>query len=53
LAASYLRRLQAPLKRLSWFESSAHFPFFEQPDRFREEMLRVGGAAEAYWTGHS
>jgi CubicO group peptidase (beta-lactamase class C family) len=33
--------LAAPCKRLVWFEDSAHFPFLEEPERFRDEMLRV------------
>lgn len=41
LAAAYLGRLRAPLKGVEWFEASAHFPFFEEPDRFREAMARV------------
>ena len=41
LAAEYLDRLSAPLKRVVWFEKSAHFPFFEEPARFHEEMLRI------------
>lgn len=45
LAADYLERLRAPRKGLVWFERSAHFPFFEQPERFHAELLRVERAA--------
>ncbi len=44
LAAQYLDRLDAPLKRIVWFEKSAHFPFFEEPDRFHKEMLQTAEA---------
>ena len=41
LAAEYLMSMDAPLKRLVWFENSAHFPFWEESQRFTEEMVRV------------
>jgi pimeloyl-ACP methyl ester carboxylesterase len=34
-------RLEAPGKHWAWFEESAHFPFFEEPERFDQEMRRV------------
>lgn len=37
----YYRKLQAPRKRLVWFENSAHFPFFEEPEKFAREMERI------------
>ncbi len=37
----YFQKLQAPRKRMVWFENSAHFPFFEEPDKFAREMVRV------------
>ena len=37
----YYKQLEAPQKSLIWFEQSAHFPFFEEPGRFTEEMLKV------------
>lgn len=49
LAAEYLARLNAPLKRLVWFEHSAHFPFFEEPDIFRKEMVRVNQTVGEFW----
>jgi hypothetical protein len=51
LAAQYLDRLDAPLKRTVWFEESAHFPFFEEPRRFHKEMLRTAEAVAEFW-GH-
>jgi pimeloyl-ACP methyl ester carboxylesterase len=41
LVELYLERLQAPAKRIVWFEESAHFPFFEQPAEFAEAMREV------------
>jgi proline iminopeptidase len=38
VAAAYLDRLQAPLKRTVWFENSAHNPPFEETDRFNVEV---------------
>jgi pimeloyl-ACP methyl ester carboxylesterase len=40
----YYERLEAPDKRLVWFEESAHFPFMEEPKRFHAEMLKVAKA---------
>jgi pimeloyl-ACP methyl ester carboxylesterase len=34
LAARYFEALQAPVKRLIWFEDSAHNPPFEEPEAF-------------------
>jgi pimeloyl-ACP methyl ester carboxylesterase len=48
LAAAYLDRLEAPVKGLEWFERSAHFPFLEEPERFREALLRAYAAAERW-----
>lgn len=41
LAAEYLNRLTAPMKQLVWFEQSAHFPFYEQPQLFHQEMRKL------------
>jgi pimeloyl-ACP methyl ester carboxylesterase len=41
LVELYYRKLQAPRKRIVWFEESAHFPFFEEPERFTAEMRAV------------
>lgn len=50
LAAKYLERLQAPLKGHTWFEQSAHFPFFEEPGRFQVEMVRIQSEVRDYWS---
>lgn len=41
LVEEYLETLRAPSKKLVWFENSAHFPFYEEPDRFTNEMVKV------------
>lgn len=33
--------LEAPRKELAWFERSAHTPQFEEPDKFRDLLMRV------------
>ncbi len=48
LAAAYLGRLEAPTKGLEWFERSAHFPFLEEPERFREALLRAYDTARRW-----
>lgn len=49
VAADYLSRLSAPLKSVTWFEQSGHFPFFEEPARFNQEMIRANGVVHEYW----
>jgi pimeloyl-ACP methyl ester carboxylesterase len=39
LAARYFERIDAPAKRLVWFEHSAHNPPFEEPERFNQAVL--------------
>ena len=41
LVERYNEHLQAPFKKLIWFEQSAHFPFFEQPAEFERAMKNV------------
>jgi pimeloyl-ACP methyl ester carboxylesterase len=41
LAAEYFERIEAPCKRLVWFERSAHNPPFEEPDAFVRAMVDV------------
>lgn len=53
LAAQYLDRLDAPLKRLVWFEHSAHFPFFEEPDRFHTELVGAAHTVAEFWKNQS
>jgi pimeloyl-ACP methyl ester carboxylesterase len=39
LAAQYFEMLQAPWKRLVWFENSAHLPNTEEKDKFNALMI--------------
>jgi pimeloyl-ACP methyl ester carboxylesterase len=41
LVELYYAKLNAPKKRIVWFERSAHFPFFEEPEKFTDEMKTV------------
>jgi len=41
LAAQYFEVLQAPRKRLVWFESSAHLPNIEEKDMFNAFMINT------------
>jgi len=40
-AERYAISLEAPSKQLVWFENSAHTPHLEEPEKFRELMMRV------------
>ena len=40
IAARYLAGLRAPFKREIWFEHSAHNVPFEEPEQFRETLVR-------------
>ena len=35
------QKITAPLKKIVWFDHSAHFVFLEEPSRFAAEMRRV------------
>jgi pimeloyl-ACP methyl ester carboxylesterase len=39
-AEQYFDAIQAPCKRLVWFEQSGHNPPFEEPDRFNGVMIK-------------
>ncbi|WP_143960151.1 alpha/beta fold hydrolase [Litoribacter populi] len=41
LGAEYMDRIDAPHKEVVWFEESAHFPFYEEPQKFHVELMRV------------
>lgn len=41
LGVAYFERLSAPCKKVVWFDQSAHFPFFEQPRFFAQQMQDV------------
>lgn len=49
LAEQYFDALHAPTKRLVWFESSAHFPFLEEKEKFVREV--IGAARQAAKSG--
>jgi proline iminopeptidase len=40
LIRDYSQSIQAPQKGFVWFERSGHFPFFEEPQRFKEELVQ-------------
>jgi pimeloyl-ACP methyl ester carboxylesterase len=40
-AERYANALEAPRKQLVWFDNSAHTPHLEEPEKFRELMMRV------------
>jgi proline iminopeptidase len=40
-ADRYANALEAPSKQLVWFENSAHTPHLEEPEKFRELLMRV------------
>lgn len=52
LAERYFETIQAPCKRLVWFEQAGHNPPFEEPDKFNAVMIQevlplaVGGCAK-------
>ena len=39
VAASYFDTIDAPCKRLVWFEESAHYPPFEEPQKFERVLI--------------
>lgn len=41
LVEEYFRKLQAPSKKMIWFERSAHFPFFSEPELFARALKTV------------
>jgi proline iminopeptidase len=42
LVAAYVDALDAPRgKSLVWFETSAHMPYYEEPAKFREALIRA------------
>ena len=42
LVEQFYASLQAPYKKLIWFEHSAHNPDIEEPDKFQRELIAVG-----------
>lgn len=43
VAADYFHTLDAPIKKLVWFEQSAHNIPFEQPNQFHSRLLELSG----------
>jgi len=41
VAYNYFEKLVAPSKHFIWFEQSAHFPQFEEVDKFTQEMVKM------------
>lgn len=41
LIEEYFNIIKAPKKDIIFFDNSAHFPFFEEPDKFCEEVEKV------------
>jgi pimeloyl-ACP methyl ester carboxylesterase len=39
VAAAYFDTVEAPCKRLVWFEDSAHYPPFEEPQKFERVLV--------------
>jgi pimeloyl-ACP methyl ester carboxylesterase len=42
LVEQFYASLQAPSKKLIWFEHSAHNPDIEEPDKFQRELIAIG-----------
>jgi pimeloyl-ACP methyl ester carboxylesterase len=40
LTADYLQTIQAPAKEIVWFENSGHFPFFEERQKYLDELVQ-------------
>jgi pimeloyl-ACP methyl ester carboxylesterase len=40
LIQKYSQAVGAPQNDVVWFESSGHFPFFEEPQRFIDELVQ-------------
>ena len=51
VAARYFERIEAPMKRLVWFEHSAHNPPFEEPTAFNNSVAAILAKAEGPTTG--
>ncbi|SCY55069.1 alpha/beta fold hydrolase [Alkaliphilus peptidifermentans] len=41
LIEQYYNKIIAPHKELIWFEESAHFPHFEEPEKFAQLAIRI------------
>jgi pimeloyl-ACP methyl ester carboxylesterase len=45
LTEEYFSKIKASAKHIVWFEKSAHFPFYEEPSAFAQQMQAVRRAA--------
>ena len=43
LVEQFYASLQAPYKKLIWFEHSAHMAHMEEPEKFQRELISIGG----------
>ena len=41
LEEEYYNFLEAPTKNFTWFENSAHDVYYDEPDEFNQEMIRI------------
>ena len=41
LAEGYYNSLEAPDKSFTWFETSAHDVYYDEPDKFNETLIRI------------
>ena len=41
LITEYCNIIKAPAKSITRFENSGHFPFFEEPDKFCDEVIKI------------
>ncbi len=41
LAEDYMNHLDAPYKKIVWFENSGHMPHYEEPERYYEQLVQV------------
>ena len=41
LVEDYYNIIEAPEKKLVWFENSAHFPFYEEQEKFISELISL------------
>jgi pimeloyl-ACP methyl ester carboxylesterase len=48
LIQEYYNHIIAPEKELIWFEESAHFPHFEEPEKFAELLLKIKNKKENF-----
>ena len=39
--ADYVQKINAPQKEIVWFDNSGHFPFYEEKQKFTDELVRL------------